>query len=394
MVSGMALVLRGEGEEGTSLIRSAVATFEATPDFLSDVRLLAWAVIGALWVRNRATGAAIIERALATAREQVALGTLPYLLHHVARHQATSEQWMAAGANYNEAVRLARETGQRTDLAAALAGLAWLEARQGKDDCVLHAVEARALCGELGTGIYDVWVMAALADRELSLGRAAEALDLLLERERALKTLGVVDADLSPAPELVEVHLRLGHRNLAVEAAETYIQLAATKSQPWALARAERCRAMLAPEGTFSDHFAEAFELHEATPDTFERARTHLLFGARLRRSRQRVRSRHELRVALDLFDQLGAVPWADQTGHELTATGETSRPRNVTTINDLTPQELQVALLLAGGSTNREAASSLFLSPKTVEYHLGHIYRKLGIHSRKELAAKMAARD
>jgi hypothetical protein len=190
MVSGMSLVITGDGAEGTTLIRRAVDRFEDTPELLGDVRLLAWAVLGTLWVRDAATGSANVARAVDAARQQVAIGTLPYLLHHVARHQATSDHWTAAGANYHEAVQLARETGQRTDLAAGLAGLAWLEARQGGEECVLHASEARVLCAELGAGIYDLWVMAALADFELGLGHTAEALPLAARTPAGLEGHG------------------------------------------------------------------------------------------------------------------------------------------------------------------------------------------------------------
>jgi DNA-binding CsgD family transcriptional regulator len=204
--------------------------------------------------------------------------------------------------------------------------------------------------------------------------------------------MGILDADLSPAPELVEVQLRLGDRSAAVATLEDFDRLAVTKNQPWSLARAERCRAMVAPDDSFSSGFERAFELHAATPDTFESARTRLLFGGRLRRSGKRVRSRQEIRHALELFEQLGAEPWAEQASSELAATGETARRRSVETLFDLTPQEFQVAQLLAGGNTTREAASALFLSRKTIEYHLGHIYSKLGIHSRAELTAAMAS--
>ena len=86
-------------------------------------------------------------------------------------------------------------------------------------------------------------------------------------------------------------------------------------------------------------------------------------------------------------FDDLGAAPWADQAAAELAATGETARRRDPSTLDDLTPQELQIARLLAEGKTTREAAAAIFLSPKTVEYHLRHVYQKLGINSREELA-------
>ena len=116
--------------------------------------------------------------------------------------------------------------------------------------------------------------------------------------------------------------------------------------------------------------------------------------SARLRRSRQRVRAREELREAIDLFDQVGAGPWAEQASVELAATGETARRRDASTLDALTPQELQIALLLGAGRTTREAAASLFLSPKTIEYHLRSIYRKLGVNSRAALAAALAARE
>ena len=101
--------------------------------------------------------------------------------------------------------------------------------------------------------------------------------------------------------------------------------------------------------------------------------------------------AREQLRTALDIFEHLGASPWADRASAELAATGETRRRRDPATIDELTPQELQIALALAGGKTTRETAAALFLSPKTVEYHLRHVYQKLGIHSREELARALA---
>ncbi len=101
--------------------------------------------------------------------------------------------------------------------------------------------------------------------------------------------------------------------------------------------------------------------------------------------------AREQLRAAVDTFDDLDARPWADRARAELAATGETRRPRDGSGINELTPQELQIALLLAAGKTTRETAAALFLSPKTVDYHLRHVYQRLGIHSRDELAQRMA---
>ena len=97
------------------------------------------------------------------------------------------------------------------------------------------------------------------------------------------------------------------------------------------------------------------------------------------------------VRAAVDVFDHLGADPWSEMARTELAATGETARRRDVTTLSDLTPQELQIALSLAEGRTTRETAAALFLSPKTIEYHLRSVYRKLDIGSRSELKAAMA---
>jgi DNA-binding CsgD family transcriptional regulator len=316
------------------------------------------------------------------------------LLHHFGRDQATTDQWQAAEASYDEAIRLARETGQGAELGAALAGLAWLEARMGHEElCRRRAQEARAVCEELGIGFYGLWTYQALGDLDLGLGRPAEAVEHYLEHLAAMKVLGLGDVDLSSAPELVEAYLRLGRRDEAVAAARPYEEAARAKGQPWALARAARCRGLLADDAHFDEQFEAALGHHEATPDVFEIARTQLAYGARLRRARKRVRARELLRAALEAFDRLGAAAWADQAGAELAATGETARRRDPTTADDLTPQELQIALLLADGKTTREAAAAVFLSPKTVEYHLRHVYRKLEIRSRDELAEAFKAR-
>ncbi len=106
-----------------------------------------------------------------------------------------------------------------------------------------------------------------------------------------------------------------------------------------------------------------------------------------LRRTGSRVRAREQLHAAVETFDQLGARPWAELAQAELGATGERARRREPSTANDLTPQELQISLMLAQGRTTREAAAAVFLSPKTIEYHLRNVYRKLGVNSREQLA-------
>jgi DNA-binding CsgD family transcriptional regulator len=250
------------------------------------------------------------------------------------------------------------------------------------------------LSGELGAQLFEIWATAALGELELGLGDAAGAVGHFERQQELLADLAITDADLSPAAELVDGYLKLGRDDEARRAASQFIATAEAKGQPWPMARALRCRGMLAPDTAFADDFEQAIDLHAQTPDLFEAARTRLAYGQRLRRARNRVLARDQLRTAVDAFEGLGARPWADLARAELAATGETRRPRDASRLDALTPQELQIALLLAGGKTTREAAAALFLSPKTVEYHLRHVYQRLGLHSREELAERLSQAD
>ena len=152
-----------------------------------------------------------------------------------------------------------------------------------------------------------------------------------------------------------------------------------------------RARALLAPPDEAEERFRECLAAHEALPWPFPQARTELAYGAFLRRARRKGEARTLLRAALERFEAVGAVPWADRAAAELRATGETARKRDASTIDDLTPQELQIARLAAEGARNRDIAGRLFLSPKTVEYHLRKVFQKLDIASRTELVKLVA---
>jgi DNA-binding CsgD family transcriptional regulator len=394
-VQGMAGILAGGAEDNAGFLRRAVEIFEASDELQRDPLLLAWAATPHLWLREADAGRALLDHAIDAARKRTALGMLPRLLHHVALHEASTGRTAAAEADFYEAILHARETGQRSELAPSLAALARLDARLGKaDECIAHATEALAICAELGIGTHELWALAALGELELGRGETLAAVAHFEEQQVVLERLGVADVDLWPAPDLVEAYLRLGRRDDALAILEPYELGAREKNRPWALARLHRSRGLLAEDDAFDACFEEALRLHDPTSDLFEIARTRLAYGGRLRRSRQRVRAREELRAAIELFDQIGAEPWADQASTELAATGETARRRNASTLDALTPQELQIGLLLAEGRTTREAAATLFLSPKTVEYHLRHIYRKLDINSRDALSAALASRE
>jgi DNA-binding NarL/FixJ family response regulator len=133
--------------------------------------------------------------------------------------------------------------------------------------------------------------------------------------------------------------------------------------------------------------FGAALELYSAASRPFERARTELAFGELLRRARRRREARGHVRAALEVFEALGARLWAERARGELRASGESARRRDPSTLDELTAQERQIAHRVAEGNTNRDIAAQLFLSPRTIDFHLRNIFRKLEISSRMELA-------
>lgn len=154
---------------------------------------------------------------------------------------------------------------------------------------------------------------------------------------------------------------------------------------------AARCRALLADDHKAGQEFETALALHATSPNPFALARTQLLLGAHLRRQRQRSASREHLKAALAAFERLGARPWADRAAGELRATGETVKRDRGGGLAQLTPQELQIVRHVCQGLSNREVGAQLFISPRTVEYHLYKAYPKLGIASRAELIRRFA---
>jgi DNA-binding CsgD family transcriptional regulator len=373
-------------------MRESVPLFHAIPEERMEPPLLLAAGLAGLFLREAQEGRDLLERALQVARERAPTGALPVLLFFLGRHGATaSEDWRLARALYEESARVAAETTQSIWEANALAGLAWLDAYEGREaDCAAHARTALDLADRHDLGFVKAWALTALGQLDLGLGRAAAALGHLQQCESTLLASGISDPDLSPAPDIVDALVRLGRNQEARTVLVAYMPTAEAKGQPFALARSARAQALLAPDPEMTAAFESALDHHARGSDVFERARTQLFFGERLRRARRRVEARRQLRRALQTFDRLGAVPWADRALAELKASGETARVRDDSQRNTLTPQELQVALALAEGRTTREAAAKLYVSPKTIEYHLRNVYDKLEIRSREQLAGAL----
>jgi DNA-binding CsgD family transcriptional regulator len=387
---GMALIYTGRGAHAADRLREAAELLERSDALKGDPRLLTLAAQGALWLREAERGRALVQRAIDTARSEAAVAALPFSLWIAGRDAATSDRLNVAVALYEECIRLARETGQATALCAGLSGLACVEARLGRAEaCREHAHETLAETAPRGLAFFRLWAFDALAELELGLGDVQAAVTWLEEKAQLMAERGIEDPDTSPVPELVEALVRLDRAAEAKQRLEAFAKVAEDKGQPWSLARLARARGLL--ETTGDAHYAEALRQHARTPDRFEEARTQLCYGEALRRARRRVAARDPLRAAVEGFDALGAAPWAERARRELQASGESVRRRDPLTLDALTPRELQVALVLADGHTIREAAAKLFLSPKTVDHHLQHVYRKLAIDSRGALAEALA---
>jgi DNA-binding CsgD family transcriptional regulator len=303
--------------------------------------------------------------------------------------------WPSAYAAATRSVALAEDTGQRAELSFSLVRLAEIEAGRGLEtDSRAHAGLAVEIAGELGVGSIPQMAEATLGLLDLGVGRLEAAVEQLEPLGRRCLRGGLEDPVTVPwAQDLCEAAIRLRRPAEAEWALSTLERQAAQTGQRIAAAAAARCRAMLSDDhDVAADLFERALALHTQRPAPFDRARTELCFGERLRRARRRTEARQHLRRALEAFEALGARPWSEKASRELAATGERARRRDAETRDDLTAQELQVALVVAEGATNREAAAQLFISAKTVEAHLSRVYRKLGLRSRTELARRFSA--
>ena len=197
---GMAQVVGGDAAAGAAAIHEAIALAERSADVRGDPQMLPWLAVAPIFLREADTGRSLLDHALSTARARAALGTLPFVLNLIARDQATTDRWDVAEATYREAIDLARESGQQTELVFGLAGLAWLHARHGRElECRSAAAEAFQLSSALGTRLHEIWATAALGELELGIGHTAEATQLFEHQHERLTEFGITDVDLSPA---------------------------------------------------------------------------------------------------------------------------------------------------------------------------------------------------
>ena len=324
---------------------------------------------------------------VAAARAAGAIGELLFALPRLALAEMLTGRWAAAEVSADEAERLARETSQPGLRAVSLAWLAVLAVLTGDEDRLQSLLtKTEQLAGTHALGVFDAQVRDALRIgphglRELTAGQPESAVTWF-----SAMTHPAV-AGMAAALDRIEAAIHSGRRDEALEWLDRLDAFATHPGVTSEQARVAHCRALLAEGETARSLFEEALTLHAQSRRPFERARTELAYGEFLRRGRRRVEARAHLQAALDRFEQLNARPWAEQARLELRAAGRTARKRDPSTLLQLTPQEVQVARFVARGLHTREVAAQLFLSTRTVDFHLRNVFTKLGISSRTELA-------
>ena len=381
---------RGDPERGIRLIRRAVSRLEADPILASSPErqldlASAWCDMGR---PDRAWPCS--SRAVELARSEGAVGRLPDALAWAAWLDGEGGRWGQALAHGSQALDLALATGQTYLACYALVTIAHVEAAQGRDeDCLRHAREADQLTGELGLRKLQLLARRSQALLELSRGSLEEAITRYDEVRRLAAEWGIAHPYYSPIPDLIEAHARAGTLDQARALLPEFVAQVPGRANPQSAARMARCRGIVADD--FDAHFLEAIGLHERGDVVFQHARTLLCYGERLRRARRRRDARVQLRAAAEIFGRLDARPWAERAQAELRASGETiaSPGRGG---EQLTSQELQIALLVTQGRTNAEVGRAVFLSTRTVEFHLSRAYRKLGVASRTELTRRLTS--
>ncbi|HEX5013089.1 MAG TPA: AAA family ATPase [Candidatus Limnocylindrales bacterium] len=317
--------------------------------------------------------------------------TLPTVLAGLSQFEYRTGDWAAALAHASTGAQLAIATGQTSGSGFVLANLAVVEAGLGRVEARSHARQVEDIANWSGFHSLRTYVRGALGLLDLGAGHVDSAIQELERVGRMVAEWGVGEPSVVQwMPDLVEAYARTGRRRDAATLLETLSIQADQTDGRWARAVAARCEGMLAD--SFDEPFSEALRIHATMPTPFDLARTQLCYGERLRRAGRRVDSREQLRPALETFERLGAVDWARRAAVELGGSAEHRAPRD-RAIDHLSPQELQVALIVADGATNREVAAALFVTTKTVEFHLRNVYSKLGIRSRTELAAMVASR-
>ena len=382
LLDGLALLGTGNRAAAAPALRKAVDRLAAGD--VSNDQELRWGWIGAGVLWDDDAGRAILTRQVQLGRESGALDRLPIDLIALAQSAAWRGDLAAAASLVAEINAVCEITGSRVVPYAAML-LAALRGDPADVTPLVDAARAEAEAGGQGAAVtYAYWVTAILHN---GLGRYDDA---LTAARRAVEHDHLY-VSMWALPELVEAAARSGHHKVAARALAALSETTGAAGTDFGLGIEARSRALLSDRAGAEGCYEEAIgRLGDARLRT-ELARAHLLYGEWLRRENRRGDARVQLRIAHGMLDTIGMTAFAERARRELLATGETVRPRTVAGVGRLTSQETLIVGLVVDGLTNAEIGGELFLSARTVEWHLRNVFIKLGITSRRELRREPA---
>jgi DNA-binding CsgD family transcriptional regulator len=379
LLGGLALLTTDGHAAATPVLQRAAAALADVP--VEDVLRWGWmaaAASNAVWDHDGAY--AICARQVQVIRGAGALAELPLYLSALGLASAWMGDFAGAASNIAEADSVAAATGSHF----APYTLLRLRALQGREAEASAAIE-RAAGGGPGVALYAQWAAAVLYN---GLARYEEA---AWSARQATSNTFEYWVSVWALPELVEAAMHAGDAELARDALGRLAETTQPAGTDFALGIEARSRALLSDGAAAGDLYREAIERFSRTRLRPELARAHLLYGEWLRREGRRVDAREQLRTAHHLFDAIGMEAFAERARRELLATGEKARKRSPGTREELTPQEEQIARLARDGLSNPEIGAQLFVSARTVEWHLRNVFAKLGITSRRQLRTALS---
>ncbi|HUA49956.1 MAG TPA: AAA family ATPase [Solirubrobacteraceae bacterium] len=384
LLDGLAVAVTEGRAAAASNLRQATSAFAEGEIGIAEGLRWGWlATFAPLMLWDEESWHKLLVRQVQMVREAGLLVHLPNYLHSWGGNLAWRGEFSAAASLISEADVVAEATGTRFARYAAVV-LAGLQGKEAEASAVIDVEVRNATAAGQGLLIQVCqWVSGTLYN---GLGRYEKALE---ETQRANEAAAPVISAWA-LPELIEAAARTGKTQLGVEALEQLAEATGAGGTDWGLGVLARSRALLSDGDDAEGSYREAIDRLSRTALAPELARAHLVYGEWLRRGTRRVDARTQLRVAHDLFGSIGMEGFAERARTELQATGENVRLHVVETHHDLTAQEQQIAELARDGLSNPEIGARLFLSPRTVEWHLRHVFLKLGIKSRRELATAM----
>ena len=383
LLDGFAAMGERRYQAGAALLRRAIAPLAAGQPIPDDALPHIMAVAQAAGMLYDDVARYQVEkRWVAELRDRGAIAALVTALGIQLSVQVQEGRFADAEATLAEGRALSEATGYRAILGPFAWQELWALARRGQE-ADARPLAARMLREFTGRDKYEVLrVQGALAVLELGLGNYAAALRHALEAVPRQNVVG-----FAPFADVVEAGTRCGEREAAAVALEAFTPWALASGTDLALGLLARSRALLADDGHAEAEYRLAIDHLQRCRLVPELARAHQVYGEWLRRQRRRRDARDQLRCAFEMFDEMGMTAFAGRARAELRATGERARPRSLGTAEVLTAQEAQIARLAAERLSNREIASQLFISARTVEYHLHKVFHKLGVTSRAQLA-------